>query len=626
MPTGDVPTEPSGSAVSSREFGPFRIDIAERQLFRDGAEIPLTAKVFDILRVLVLSGGRTITKEEFMLAVWPDAVVEESNLTDNISTLRQILGDDAREPKYIKTVPKRGYRFVAAVRERAPAVNSVREGASEPRRSYVVQIAVSSVVAVAIAALLIFRSGAPHDQKQTSPRRVAVLPFKPLVAANRDPALELGITDALISKLSNIRQITVRPTSAVLSYTKEGQDLRAIATELDVDALIDGKVQKSGDRVRLSVQMVRAADGVPMWAHTFDEKVTDLFAVQDAISAKAATALAVALSANEKTEVAKRPTEDVEAYQLYMKGRYLWRTFSPASVEASVSHYEAAIARDPQFALAYAGLADSYTILGIYGPLTPKEAAPKARAASAKAIALDPNLSGAHLGSGAGKLFFDWDWEGARVAFTRAMELDPNNHDAHTLYGYYLQTQDRHDEALQHLRRTRDLVPEWSVANNDVFRGLQIARRYDEAIAHARRVIQLEPGNKTAHVVLAQSLAGKGLYGEALAALSSVEAPVSPRSRAEWYGLIAYAHAMMGNRAEAMKQLEVLKAIPSVMTPACVASVYSGLGDKDRAFSALERAYEERDPFIWRIRTLPQFDALRADPRWAALMGRLKLR
>ena len=656
------------------EFGPFRLDEKEHRLLREGEEVTftengrsdrLTPKAFDLLVLLVKQSGQMVGREELMERIWPGTFVEDNRISDNISTLRKFLGDRTRNPQFIETVPKHGYRFVADVREvrdetlslldhttrmvieeeveMPPAAdpesnrhNLQRQSvaaALPPARAWhrrlnprVITLACVLVGGLGFAAYFTLK-GKPEQPAGQAPlaRSIAVLPFKPLVSSSGDPALELGMTDALINKLTSIRQITVRPTSSVLKYTSDGPNLRAAGSELGVDVLLDGKVQKADDRIRLSVQLLRASDGTPLWADKFDEKFTDIFAVQDAISDRIASALALQLTGEEKRGLAKRYTESVEAYQLYLKGHHHWRTFRRAEVQASINYFNEALKKDPNYALAYSGLAFAFSVIGINGPLSAGEAMSRSREAAQRALELDDNLAEAHIALGAVKVFYEWDWPGAEREFKRALELNPNYADAHNLYGYYLQAMGKGDAAVLEMKRAKELAPEWRVPNNDYLLALFSARRYDEAIEQSRQVTKLDQSNYFAYTILGQSLAQQGRYEEAAAEHErAVSLPAQqPTSRA--LTELGYFYAVTGKKSEALKIIERLKEKAEPKAPFDVAEVYAGLGDKDQAFAWLDRSVEERFAFTWKVVIMPQFDGLRSDPRYGALLRRMNL-
>ena len=614
------------------EFGPFRLDPSERQLLRGNEPIALTAKAFDVLHLLVRNPGRTVTKEEFMAEVWTGTVVEEANLTDNISTLRQALGDDARAPMYIATVPKRGYRFVGnagALQASPPAVGGTPPGQPARTPAFRRTAWAAGLIAIVILATLAYRyppwrSDAPRDAVSET-RSLAVLPFKPLSPADRDPAMEVGMADALIAKLSQIRQLSVRPTMSVMAYADKEADIGTIGSALDVDAVLDGKLQKSGDRMRVSVQLVRVADGATIWADRFDERFTDIFALQDAISERVAAALQVRLTASQRQSLSRRYTDNTEAYQLYLNGLHQWRTFTQDGLLASVNYQNAAIRLDPNFALAWAGLGKAYNVIGIYGPLTAKEAFSKSIEAANKAIALDPNLADARIPLVAAKLLYERDWDGAARQLDIIQQLDPANADQHTLRGYYYQAMGQTSEALVELRRARDAAPDFAIAANDALLALNDARRFDETVEEARANIALNPNVAMTWNALGEALAGKGEYQEAVEPLQRAVA-LSHKTPSRHQAVLAWVHGRMGQREKALALIEEIKRAQTPWQPMFVAEAYAGLGDDDQVFLWLDRACDENFGFVWDVRNRHVFDGIRNDPRYAQVLARIKLK
>jgi DNA-binding winged helix-turn-helix (wHTH) protein/TolB-like protein/Tfp pilus assembly protein PilF len=620
---------------TSYRFGDFTLDLAERQLLRDDRVVPLTVRAFDVLLLLVEHAGRTVTKEEFMDTVWTGTVVEEANLTDNISTLRQALGDDAREPRYIRTVPKRGYRFVAPVTGGAavasPALSAVEGPAGEstlsaveataapPLRRGVAGTIIAAIVLLTLAGVA-FRMG----RRGHGPQTLAVLPFKPLVSADRDSAMEIGMADALIAKLSRIDELRVRPTTAVMPFADGAADFREVAEQLDVDTILDGKIQKSGDRVRVSVQLVRTGDGSTIWAERFDERFTDIFALQDAISERVANALQVRLTQQQRQSLNEDATDNVEAYHLYLNGLHHWRAFTPESLMAAVNYHNAALQLDPDFALAWAGLARAYMVIAIYGPLPASEAFPKAREAALKGVALAPNTAATHVPMAAVKLFHDRDWRGAQRELDLMEQLDPASGDLATLRGYYYQAMGRPDLALGLLLKSRDAAPDWQITTSDVLEGLIEARRFDEAIRESRRQIALDPRTATPHSVLGSALAATGRFDEAIAPLEEA-VKHSQKTAVRHQGTLAWTHAKAGRREQALALIEEMKRSDSPWMPFSVARAYTALGEQDQVFVWLNRAADAHFAFLWDVRNRYEFDVIRDDPRYAQLLARIRL-
>jgi DNA-binding winged helix-turn-helix (wHTH) protein/tetratricopeptide (TPR) repeat protein len=581
-----MPHEPDGHFY---EFGPFRLDPAERLLLREDAPVTLTPKVFDILLLLVRSGGRALSKEEFMREVWPDSFVEEGNLNRQISTLRKALGDGRGEQRFIETIPKRGYRFVAGVRE----------------------------------------TGSP-----AAARSVAVLPFKAMQEREGDEGfLGLGMADAIIIKLSNLGRINVRPTGAVLKYADAGRDITAAGRELKVEAVLDGRVQRAGNRVRVTAQLVSVRDGATAWAGKFDEEFTDIFAVQDSISEQLAGALMLKLSGEERESLSKHYTESGEAYQAYLKGRYYWNKMTAEGLHRSLECFAEAVGRDPAYALAHAGTAASYVHLEIYGLMLPSEAMPKAKAAALRAIELDASVAEAHASLALVRMFYERDWAGAEAEFRRALRLNPSYAAAYDWFAIYLSARGRVEEALASIGKAQALDPLSLVINTDAACALYYARRFEESIRQCRWVLDAEPNFVTAHYRAGLAYEQLGEYVEAVNAFQTAIALSAERAAAEALApfkggsdaraSIAHTYALMGKREAARRILAELeeRAGRAYVPPHDIAMVYSALGETDEAFRWLRAAYRERFSLLVLLELDPRFDNLRADPRFQNLLG-----
>jgi len=617
------------------------VDVSERLVLRDGEVVPLTLKAFDLLLVLLENRGRVVAKDDLMKRVWPDSFVEDANLSHHIYKLREALSDGGNGQKCIETLPRRGYRFVAPVTERpdtakepaasnAPVIEAPPDGdigvdfeqKSRSRRA----LAAGVIIAVALLGLAAYGWFGREEgiEPGTMVQSMAVLPFRPLVAGQGDVALELGITDTLISKLSSIRQILVRPTISILKYGTAHEDPRKAGAELGVDVLLDGRVQKAGDRIRVSVQLIRTVDGSTMWASTFDEAFKDMFALQDSISERVATALALKLSEDEKEGLSKRYTDSLEAYQLYVTGRYHWSTFKPSELLTSINYYQEALTKDPDFALAYAGIAYAYSVIALWGPLPPKEAMAESAVAARRAVQLDDGLSEAHVALGGAMMVNDWNWKGAEAEFARAMALSPNSSDPLNLFAYYLHASGRSQEAVVILRRAVALAPQWQILADDLLWALFVARRYDEAAEQCRVAIKLNPTYYYAHMVLGEIETQQGRFEEGIAHLEE-SLKLADASDPTPLGELGYTLALAGKRGEAVAVIERLKQHHSPWAPFLIAEIFAGLGDTDHAFAWLNRAYDAHLSFLWYARALPQFDSIRSDPRYNTFLQRLNL-
>ena len=486
------------------EFGPFRVDTLNHVLLRDGGTLPLKPKVFDTLLVLIENRGRVLDKDELISRLWPDTIVEEANLAQNTYLLRKALGEESQGEAYIETMPKRGYRFVASVCELeaespAPVLAEhkqtqviVEEEQEQSSRAKAVsgfwartalrqRIVVVAMAAMALTTAIIYFLISKESKTTAAPtiKSIAVLPFKPLELDGSDEGLGFGMADTLITRLSNIKQFVVRPTSAVRKYTSPNQDPVLAGRELKVDAVLEASIQRVGDRIRVTLRLVKVSDGSSLGAGKFDEQANDLLAVQDRVAEQVAQALIPRMTGEEQKLVAKRYTENAEAYRLYILGRYHRNKLDVEGWKKAIEYFNRAIEQDPHYAL---GLADCY-LSGVADALLPKpEAIPKAKQATMMALQLDDTLSEAHVSAGRIKAYYDWDWAGAEREFNRAIELDPNSANARGEYGGYLATVGRGNEAVAEAQRARELDPLSLPVNFGVAWTLISARRYDEAI------------------------------------------------------------------------------------------------------------------------------------------------
>ena len=461
----------------------------------------------------------------------------------------------------------------------------------------------------------------PTTAKQS--QTIAVLPFKPMNQAGQDEFLELGMADALITRLSNLRQIVVRPTSAVRKYADREQDPVAAGRELKVASVLEGSVQRLDDRIRVTVQLVSVEDGSPLWAEKFDEKFANIFAVQDSISEKIAERLALKLTGEDMQRLTKRYTQNTEAYQLYVKGVFYREKLNEDGLKKAVEYFEQAIKVDPNYAQAYAGLSSALAPMMFFGFLPVSEGRPKMQAAGKKALELDDTLAEAQNESGVFKLYYEYDWAGGESAFNRAIEQNPNYALAHHMYANLLTGMGRFDEGISERKRALEIDP-LSVRTSALLGwDYYMAGRYDEAIMQYRRASELDPNYPLIH--LGEVYQHQGINDQAIAEYLKEEAR-SGRSVAE-LDLLKSAYAALGMRGYWQKQLELLKekAKQRPARPLELAELYAQTGEKDSAFQWLEKAFEERDPRLIFLKINPSFDSLHTDPRFQTLTRRIGL-
>ncbi|PYT07208.1 MAG: hypothetical protein DMF60_07560 [Acidobacteria bacterium] len=584
----------------SYEFGPFRLDVAERRLLRDGNAVSLAPKVFDTLLTLVENPGRLIEKDELMTKLWPDTFVGEAALARNICDLRRALGGSSGEAAYIETVPKSGYRFIATV-TRIENSDSVVIAQRHKRTSIVVR-----------------------EELEDEVRSIAVMPFQQMGSTGSDEYLGLGMADALITRLSNIRQIAVRPTSAVTKYAGANDDPAAAGRALKVEAVLAGAIQRSAERVRVTVQLVSVSTETPLWAEKFDESFTDIFAVEDSISEQVARALMLRLTGEERRLLAKRYTEISEAYELYLKGRFYWNKRTADGLDKSIACFRKAIDIDPSYALAYAGLADAYTFLGDVGltAIQPNDAFSKAKDAAAKALEMDDSLAEARTSLGHIHMHC-YEWAKARTEFERAIELSPNYAHAHQLVAFYLAFNGRMQAGCAEIRLAMRLDPLSLPINTDLGVIHSFAREYDEAIEQYQNTLELDSNFDRAHFWLAAAYEQKQMYEEAIAEyIISIDlSGGSLEARAS----LAHAYGHAGRKAEALGILEELNRESSsrYVSPYDVAIINLGLGENETALNWLKRACDEHAGWMIYLTVDPRLDPIRSDPGFKELLLRV---
>ncbi len=634
----------NGECRSIYRFEEFVLD-RERFEVRRGTELkPLTPRAFDVLAYLIEQHGRVVEKQELFDRVWGETFVTDNSLMRAIREIRRELGDNAASPRYIETVHKRGYRFIAdleaepeTVAEVEPQLATARferpiiespwkvEG-SNPKRSLLERFAVQRPIALglAFAAIAAVTAFAIYYARGEMPiRSIAVLPLE---NSSSDADLEHisdGITESVINSLSELPEIKVVARATAFRYRGQEFDPQKIRRELGVDAILTGRVVQQADDLTVQADLISASDGSQLWGSRYSRKLTTVYELPGAIAADLAKKLDLNLTREQAERLTKNYTENSEAYKLYSLGRFFWNKRSEEALNKSIDYFRQAIEKDPSFALAYAGLADSYAVMAISADLPAHEVFPKARAAATKALELDDALVEAHATMLRIRSQYEWDWAGAEKEYRRALELNPNYPMTRIYYMSYLVPAGRAEEAVASVKRAQELDPLSLVANAVVARALFFAGRYDEAIEASQKTLELDQNVFLARLILGRSYARKGMFDSAVAELEKARS--SPGSVSEATSLLAYTLAVSGRSTEARRLLEEMKQLSAsrYVQPYDIGIVHAGLGDKDTAFEWLEKAYLDRNHQVPLINSVPEFEGIRSDPKFAELVQRI---
>jgi len=667
------------------EFGPFRLDQAGRRLLRDGAPVILTPKVFDTLLVLVEHHGQSLSRSELTARIWPETSVGEHNLNQSVAVLRKVLDDDPRQPDYIATLPGRGYSFIAEVShaevQRAgngnqpsqlpangnagpaglssAAVRSAVESVASPpriapgitRRRWQYAAAGLAVIVLVAAVTMasplgsrvrpMIRSMARSMLATVPPRSVSVLPFEDLSFSSAEPEKQYiasGLTQELTAELARLRGVKVivgRLLSAPVSEPMSGPstaaatvDPRSVGRSLNVESLLKGSVRRSGEKYRIAVQLISCRDGRELWSGVYTADVSDIPSVEEQIVRHTADALRVPWSASLDEQWARRHVENPEAHDLYLQARYLWSTRNSDALEQSVVLLRQAIAKDPSYARAYAGLADSYIVMATNSQQMPvATAVPLVRDAAVKALQLDPTLAEPHATLGLLKSKFDWDFEGAQEEFRRSFALNPGYATAHHWAGQNLTAMGEFEAANAELRKAQELDPLSRMIFEGLFENYYYWHRFDDAIQTMRALQARDPIEfeyAPFSWAFGNAYLAKGMYPEA----EAIYRQLADRYRIDLYFLrLAQAQALGGYRTEARAVLERVERKPDRSAdPMSLARVHVALGETDAAIAWLQRSYQERDPDVTIMRYDPDLAALAADPRFQQLVQSVSTR
>jgi DNA-binding winged helix-turn-helix (wHTH) protein/TolB-like protein len=620
------------------EFDEFRLDVGDKTLWRGQDKVYLPLKAVELLTLLLDNRGRTVTKEEILETLWQDTFVDENNLAVTVSTLRKVFGERKDENRFIETVPRRGYRFVAEARETKGSVilekHTVAEITLEEtetphnrigRRNR--NLAIPGILILVLSGLLIYwgRSSPTEKTANGTSLAVAVLPLRNLTPAQDPEQLSLTLTDALITKLAGIKGLIVRPTSSILGFTENPPTPQLVQEKLKVENYLEGTIQRVENRLRISLQLVKTSDGSIVWAGNFDEAETDLLKLQDAISDQVVSALRFKLSPQEKEMLAKRGTENDEAFRLYLKGRYYWNKRTASDLQESVKLFKASIDQDPTFALAYSGLADTFALFSEYQVAPPAVTFPQAKAAAQKALEINPNLAEAHTTLAYALASYDWDFPEAEREYKKAIELNPNYPTARQWFGEFLTGLKRFDEAETQIKRARELDPLSPIIQMDIGLLLYYKRDFEASVRQYQTTINDNLTFPFVHFGLALAYEKQGKFDQAAAA--EIEGWRLSGADPKTIGFLEQAYRNGGYKGFLQAQLAIHQEIAKTnYSPAFnQAFLYGRLGDPENSLKYLEKSFQERFRYTIYINGDPSFDFMRDDPRFQDLLRRLNL-
>jgi DNA-binding winged helix-turn-helix (wHTH) protein/TolB-like protein/tetratricopeptide (TPR) repeat protein len=618
----------------SYQFGAFQLNPDASLLSGAEGPIPLAPKVFETLQLLVENNGKTVSKDELLRRVWPDTFVEENSLTRNISTLRRALGDGENGSRFIVTVPKRGYRFVAPVQEVVnQAPGTIASTAAAPpastnsRSAWIFSVAIVIVFAIGVAAYLASRRFPPRGSVGTGRVVLAVLPVQNLTGNDRQEYVSDGLTEEIISELGSLNpeSLGVIARTSAMSYKQTNKSVVEIARELGADFILETSLRGNGSEVRFTAQLIRARDQTHMWAHSYERPINDVLALEGELARTVAREIQIMVTPQQEARLRTHPPVNPAAYDAFVQGRYHWNERSIKELQVAVGYFQQAIANDPDFAPAYAGLADSYAMLASMREYPPKEMMPKAKDALLRALALDDSLVEAHTSLGWIMEVFDWDWASSEKEFRKAIALDANDATAHHRYAIHLTAMGRFLEALSEIRQAQRLDPLSPVLMTSTGWVLLRARQPGQAISECQKALDLDPKFVRGHLCLGEvyeqqrdlnRAASEFLQAKTLAGGSARDLSAE-RNALETSGYAGFFRERLSELTEKSKHAYV--------SPYEFADVYIRLGEKDRAVQWLEGAYGERCPYLVNLQIEPRMDFLRSDPRFQDLLRRLGL-
>ena len=649
--------------VNSLRFGAYEFDLRAGELRKHGMRIKLQEQPCQILAILLEHRGEMVTREELQSRLWPSNtfVDFDHSLNTAVMRLREALSDSSENPRFIETLPRRGYRFVAPVEEKsAPLIEShppqtARLGASptaNPNDNPALSLASPEfpataakksdrvlrprlfsltifLIVIVLAASFGFRY-LPRPSVAVAPQgrmtSLVVLPFENLSADKDQAYFADGMTDELIAHLAKIRSLRVISRTSSMEYKGTHKALSQIARDLNVDSVVEGTVLRSGDRVRITAELVQVATDRHLWAETYESQLGDILTLQSHVASAIVNEIRVKLTPEDQVRLATTRPVSTQSYENYLKGRYYWNKRSQEGLTKAIDYFQLAIEKDPNYALAYAGLADCYSIIGsaIVGTVPASGVAPQARAAALKSLELDDTLAEAHTSLATVRFNYDWDWNAAASGFRRAVELNPSYATAYQRNSLYLMSMGRTSESIAEMNRAHDLDPLSISMNFSLGWRLYMAREYDQAIEQLRNTIDMDPAFVLPHLVLGQAYEQKKAYDQAIAELR--RATELSLGSPPVLAALARTLAVSGRITEARNLLEQLQLSKrQYVSPFYVAIVYAGLGENERALDWLEKAYADHSNAIVFLKVDPQLDTLRSYPRFHELQRKLRL-
>lgn len=644
-------------------FGVFEVDPQAAELRKQGRRIKLQEQPFQILVLLLQHHGEIVSRDELRHRLWPDDtfVDFDHSLNTAIMRLRETLGDSSENPLFIETVPKHGYRFIAPTSEvsaKPPEGVGVRlaeepvsgtsaanlppvaspwtpEGLFPRRRSANLGRALKLGAIIVIGAAIIWSLTALyiHEVSASKPgsrpiTSLVVLPLENVSGDKNEDYFADGMTDDLIAHLAKIRSLRVISRTTAMAYKDSRKPLSEIAHDLKVDAVVEGTVLRAGNRVRITAELIQVSTDRHLWAETYESHVGDILTLQGQVASAIVNQISVKLTPEDQTRLASTAAHvDPEAYENLLKGRYYWNKRSEKGLSKAIEYFEAATKKDPNYALAYASLADCYSVVGstIVGTVPAAQAAPKAKAAALRALEIDNSLGEAETSLASVYFNYDWDWPAAASGFQRAVELNPSYATAYQRYSLYLIAMGKARESLEQINVARQLDPLSLSINFSYGWRLYMARQYDQAAEQLRNTLEMDPNFTLAHLVLGQTYEQKGNDRQAIAELQ--QATTSSSNTPLMFSGLGHAYAVAKKTAEAQTVLDKLleQSKQQYVSPFYIALIYAGLGENERAMDWLDKAYADRSNGLVFLKVDPELDSLRSNPRFKELLIKMRL-